>query len=143
MVMTSRPARVRPLRSRASTVSFTNGSVQDKHDRRETCVGAAAVGQRRLRGLEEEGMGTAQQRAMQADALIHGFAQMAPLMRCEGHLPYRGKQLSIICIPFRRAFNDRGSIPPTNFNRANVFSSSKRNFDFPGGVCQMNTWRHQ
>ena len=99
MVMTSRPARVRRLRSRASTVSVTNGSVQDKHDRRETCVGAAAVGQRRLGGLEEEGMGTAQQRAMQADALIHGFAQMAPLMRCEGHLPYRGKQLSIICIP--------------------------------------------
>jgi hypothetical protein len=36
----------------------------------------SSVGQRRLRGLYEEGMGTTQQRAMQADALIHGLAQM-------------------------------------------------------------------
>jgi hypothetical protein len=37
---------------------------------------AAAIGNRRLRGLNEEVVGTAQQRAMQADALIHGLAQM-------------------------------------------------------------------
>jgi hypothetical protein len=97
MVMTWRPAPMRPLRSRALPSASQTGRCKTSmtgekpvwernsdppmrscaHEQRQRARRSSSflrpVGQRRLRGLDEDGMGTAQQRAMQADALIHGW----------------------------------------------------------------------
>ena len=59
-------------------------------------------------------------------------AQMAALMRCEGHLPYRGSGNScpLFASPLGGHLTTEDQSRPLTSIRVNVFSSSKRNFDF-------------
>ena len=156
MVMTWRPARMRPLRSRALPSASQTGRCKTSmtgekpvwernsdppmrscaHEQRQRARRSSSflrpVGQRRLRGLDEDGMGTAQQRAMQADALIHGCCAdgCTNALRRSFAVPWSGNSCPLFASPLGGHLTTEDQSRPLTSIRVNVFSSSKRNFDF-------------